>query len=182
MGDNGIRYTINYTNVIPENLNLYISEDRLNELKEIAQIERDILNRKLGNGDSFSRYFFAKTAEEIAYGSKYKHLSDIEREVLASNIALSDEKFNAIIEDNELFNMVYFKKYYKLINYFAHTDIRYRALYDGESSAKKFVENYTKLLVNRFTKYMGAISPEVIINKINEIISFNSQKHKITKK
>ena len=35
--------------------------------------------------------------------------------------------------------------------------------------------NYNRALVNRFTMYFGSINPSLIINKINEIVSFNPQ-------
>ena len=170
-----LNYKIDYNKVIPGSLNTFLTRDELCKIKELADKEREVMASKLYRADSFTKFFAPKRAEEIAYSSKYSDFSSIEKAILAANIALPDEKVENALADNELFGFEYLKHFLKIIDYF-----RYVKPHDGEVpteevAAKKFMTNYNRALVNRFTMYFGSINPSLIINKINEIVSFNPQ-------
>ena len=170
-----LNYTIDYNKIIPGSLNAFITKEELDKIKELAIKERETMTRKLYRADSFTKFFAPKKAEELAYGSKYSNFNSVEKAILAANIALPDEKVERALADNELFGFEYLKHYLKIVDYF-----RYARPHDGEIpteevAAKKFMTNYNRALVNRFTMYFGSINPSLIINKINEIVSFNPQ-------
>lgn len=177
---NKINSDIDFSKILPEHLNSIMTGEELNKIKELAEKERNLMARKQYNSPAYVRYFAAKRAEEIAFSTKYNDFSTNQRAVLAANIALTDEKIGEVLAGKELFGFEYLNHYIKLVNYFSNK--KSEEFSQEEVVSKKFVDNYTKALVNRFTMYVGAISPALIINKINEILSFNPEVLNIKRK
>lgn len=166
---------INYSKIIPTHLNSFMTKEELERIKVLAEKEKALMQRKQYNASEFTKYFAPKRAEEIAFSTKYDGFSKTERSVIAANIALTDEKFQEILKGaNEMLTeFEYLNHYLKLIYHFKNK--KNTTISKEEMPALNYVNNFTIALMKRFTNYIGAISPEIIINKINEVLSFNPE-------
>lgn len=160
------------TKIIAVNLTKYISNKRLNELRNIAQAERTYLNNRYGI--ACLKECLERKATEIAYHyARYQDKNNIEKAIIASNIVFDSKKFATIL-NNGNFDIKSLQAFLKLIDYFINND------YDNDLSGTderylEIVNKFEKRLINHFKKQVGVSNPSIIINKLNEVLSFEPE-------
>ena len=163
---------IDYTRIVTTDLKPLISAERLEEIKNEAKNERNYIRR---NGyTEYVRDHLFERAEEIAYVN-YRHAgkSKSEKAILAANIVFDDEKFAEMLLNGN-FNLQMLKDYINLLNYLKNKIVRGK---EAEVDEKYFktAESFAKRLSIHFQKMIGKNKPSIIINKINELISFRPE-------
>ena len=161
---------INFNRIITTDLTSIITEDRLKEIKAEAILERNYIKR-FGLTPEVKE-FFSNKAEEIAFiNKKNEDKTKAEKALLAANIVFDDEKLAEILNKGN-FTVGRLRSYLKLLTYLKSKENNY-------SKADKLyldsVKLFTSLLSRHVAIYVGRINPNVLINKINEILSFNSE-------
>ena len=178
-------YTIDKSKVLSDYMNTKITAERCKEIHEKAEIERARMIRQFGYNESFANEHIRKRATEIAYTSSsyrefvdanYSEYTDYEKAMLASNIALDKNMVASIlsVSHNPLFS------FDNLVNYIATAgNFDFIARRTGHKTSKevydKFLEKYNTLIMDTFSKYFGEVQPHLIINMINEIISYEPE-------
>ena len=161
---------INFERIITSNLTDLITAEKLAEIKNEARNERKYLKRH-GITDYVKEHLTNK-AEEIAYIKiANKEKTPVEKALLAANIVFEDEYFAQILAKG---NFTYKKlsNYLKLLHYFKYK--KDSTMTEKELLCQKAVKLLTLTLTRHFSKYIGNVNANVIINKINELISFKS--------
>ncbi len=172
------KYTINYDKVIPDFLNNITSGDDVSVMRMLGVKERNILLRKFEYDLSFSNAYVKQRADEIAYNSsRYRDLNSIQKAVIASNIAFDRDKVIEVLQsfNEELFTLPYLQQYIRFITYFRTNKKPLNELSEAEKAVYTYVTKYTRILVNRFASQFGNVEPHLIINMLNEIVSFDSE-------
>ena len=163
---------IDYTKIITDNFKNHTNEETLESIKSEALHERNYIKRN-GFTSYVKEHFFGK-ADEIAYVSSRHHgKNEYEKALLAANIVFDDEKFAEILLKGN-FSKDMLETYIKLLNYLKKAIANNRF----EKKDEKFqetAEKYTRLLSKHFSLYIGKNSPNIIINKINEILSYKPE-------
>ena len=163
---------IDYSKIITKDLKTLITEQQLQMIKTEATKERNYIKRN-GITEYIKNNFFKK-AEEVAYVS-YRHnqKNDTEKAMLAANIVFEDEKFAEILQKGN-FDLHTLETYINLLNYLKSKI----ANGDEEKIDEKYLrtaEIFAKKLSKHFQIFIGRNNPNIIINKINEIISFKPE-------
>lgn len=172
------KYSIDFSKVIVEHLNSVMKKDEVDSISRLAKIERDALLMKHGYDLSFSLAYVKQRAAEIAYNSsRYDSLNEIQKAVLASNIALDKSKVIYALNrlDSPFFGLCYLENYINNLRYFKYNKKSIRDMSETEKTVYTFLTKYTKVLVNSFSQYFGDVEPHLLINMINEIMSFNPE-------
>ena len=159
---------INFEHIITSNLIDLITEERLAEIKAEAKIERNYLKRH-GITDYIKEHLSNK-AEEIAYIKKAnKDKTAVEKALLAANIVYEDESFAEILAKGN-FTAQKLSNYLKLLHYFKYK--KDNTMNEKELLYQKSLKLFTLALTRHFSKYIGNVTANTIINKINELLSF----------
>lgn len=163
---------IDYSKIITENFKYHTNEETLTEIKLEAQNERKYIKRN-GITPYVKEHFFDK-ANEIAYvSSRHHRKNEYEKALLAANIVFDDEKFAEILSKGN-FGEDMLETYIKLLNYLKKAIINDR-FEKKDERFQETAEKYTKLLSKHFTFYVGKNNPTIIINKINELLSYRPE-------
>ena len=163
---------IDYNKIITNNFNLNITEEELNTLKEIAIKEKNIIKAKY-HTDTIKE-ILAQKANETAYvNHRYNHLNMAEKAIIASNMVFDDEKFVNILNKGN-FSYETLEVFIKLLNYVKYK-IKSNNLNEKDNKYLNTVNIFAKKLLNHFIKYTGINDINIIINKLNEVISFNPE-------
>lgn len=171
---------IDYNKVAGNNYNLYLTDEKLQELKELSDKERNFLinrycymvNNRIGFTNITS--LLVQKAHEIAYvNSKNRNLTDIEKSLVACNVVFDNEKFATILKKGN-FELACLDAYIKLV-FFMKRKVDDDKITEDDQRYLNTVDAYTKKLVNHFNKYVGSVDKHIIINKLNEILSFNRE-------
>lgn len=162
---------IDYTKIITNDLKTLITEDRLMVIKDEATKESKFIRRN-GLTDFVKEHLFQK-ADEIAYTrTQHKNKTDVEKAILAANIALDDDNtVEALLKGN--FDKETLKLYIALVDY-----VKRKKMNNSEIDSKytDAVKVFTKKLVKHFSNiFVGNPTPNIIINKINELLSFKPE-------
>ena len=179
------KYTINYSKVIPDFLDNIMTENEVSVMRNLGSKERRILLRKFEYDLSFSAAYVKQRADEIAYNSsRYHDLKSTQKAVIASNIAFDRERVIEVLRlevsrlrsfNEELFTLPYLQQYIRLVTYFAINKKSFEKMSEAERAAYLYITRYTRILVNLFTAQFGTVEPHLIINVLNEIVSFDSE-------
>ncbi len=162
---------IDYTKIITNDLNLLISPERLELIKAEALKERNYIKARYSHEYVKERLF--TRAYEVAYTTaRYQEKSDTEKALLTANIVFNDDERFAEILRNGNFNLEMLSTYIKLLNYIQKAKAESKKV---DEKYTKTAEIFTKRLVARFQRIVGQNEPSIIINKINEIISFKPE-------
>ena len=147
--------------------------ERVEEIKDLATKERVFLMNKYHTNNNISTILSSK-AYEIAYVNvRNSELNDVEKNILANNIVFDDDKFATILKKGN-FDLTYLDSFIKLVNYMKYkTDNNKLANSDQRYLTTIYI--YAKKIVDHFTKYVGNVDKYIIINKLNEIITFNPE-------
>ncbi len=163
---------IDYNKIITDDFKNHTNEATLTEIKREALRERNYIKRN-GLTAYVKEHFFSK-ADEIAYVSaRHYKKSDSEKALLAANIAYDDEKFVEILSKGN-FNIDMLETYIRLLNYLKKA-IRNNSLEKRDEKLQETVEKYTRLLLKHFNLYVGKNNPNILINKINEVLSYRPE-------
>ena len=163
---------IDYSKIVTKDLKLLISDEKLQTIKNEAEMERKFIWRN-GLTEYVKNHFFNK-ADEVAYVSyRHKDKNSTEKAMLAANIVFEDEKFCEILLKGN-YDLHTLETYITLLNYLKSK------IANGEEEKidekyLKTAENLAKKLSKHFQMYVGKNNPNMIINKINEIISFKPE-------
>lgn len=164
---------IDYSKITTEDLRLYIDATKLAELKEVAKSERTYLDNRYNK--DILRTILAKKAEETVYiNARHQTRNNIEKAIIASEIVFDSNKFAETLKNGD-FDIDTLQTYIKLLNY-----LKAKVANDDEIDAndEKYLviaDNFAKKLVRHFIKYNGVSSQNIIINKINEVLSFEPE-------
>ncbi len=163
---------IDYSKIVTDDFKKRIDESTLADIKNEALKERAYIKR---NGITvFVKEHFFDKADEIAYVSarNFKK-SDEEKALLSANIVFDDEYFVEILNKGN-FSKDMLETYIKLLKYLKKVIVNN----NFEKKDEKFqetAEKYTRLLSKHFAIYMGKTRPNIIINKINELLSYKPE-------
>lgn len=163
---------IDYSKIVTEDLRLYVNATQLAELKDVASKERTYLNNRY-HKDTL-RTILARKAEETVYvNARHQTRNNIEKAIIASEIVFDSQKFAETLLNCE-FDINTLQTYIKLLNYLkakvANDDID-----QNDEKYLVIADNFAKRLVKHFIKFNGVSSQNIIINKINEILSFEPE-------
>lgn len=162
---------IDYSKIVPQNLTLFINERDLESLKIIGRKERNKI--KNSHNSALLKELFAKRADEIVYlKHEYQGYSSVEKAIILANIVFDNDQKIAYILSTGNFEKETLETYLQLLSYLKIKSAN-QGLDENDKKYNKTVNDYAKKLVNHIAKYVGPVTPEIIINKINEIISFN---------
>ena len=163
---------IDYSKIITDNFKLLVDNERLNTIKKEALNERAKI-KTISEARNSKSVFYSK-ASEIAYVS-YRHQtkSNAEKGLLAANIAFDDQEFSTILL-NGGFNKNNLETFIKLLGYLK-SKIANETIDSVDEKYKKTAEKYARMLQKHFTMYVGKCDLNIIINKINEILSYKSE-------
>lgn len=179
MSKNNYVYDIDFSKVVPDYLNKVIDLTEREAILDFANMERRGTQRKFSYSESDFNEYIKSRASEIAFSScKYEELKFPEKAVLASNIALDKEKFvnalNGLAKNSNSFGFDYLKQYVKLACYFSiKKDVNNLSKFDEKFYT--FLIRYNKLICSELSNYFGYVKPHLIINMLNEIISFEPE-------
>ena len=157
--------------IITTDLKQYISIERLNELREIAKKEKTYLNNRYGI--TSLKDILDRKAIEITYKySRYQDLNNIEKAIIANNIVFDSEKFANIL-NNGNFDKKSLQAFLKLVNYFINNSGN--NLTETDKRYLEITDKFKKKLINHFKKQVGVTDISIIINKLNEVLSFEPE-------
>ena len=163
---------IDYSKIVTENFKKHVPEDILGSIKMEAESERKYILRN-GITEFVKEHFFEK-ADEIAHVSaRHYKKNEYEKALLAANIVFTDEKFAEILETGN-FNKGMLETYIKLLAYLKKAITNDR-LEKKDEKLQVTAEKFTRILSKHFAKYVGKNNPTIIINKINEILSYRPE-------
>ncbi len=163
--------TINYDDVLPGYVKLYISDKKFSELKYISAYFSEKLKNKSSN---YNEYF--KEVGHWLSGLTLSNLTPEEKKIIKADMLCSDEDFRRFMLDPKNVDLfVALGMFFEIINYV-------KRLLDSNSStdflgtAMSLADKITNHLVSSYAKFFGLpeelVCAEDLINKINCIYSF----------
>ena len=165
---------IDYSKIAGNNYNLYFDEEKLNELKELAENEKNLIMYKYKFKCNNMTSVLTQKAHDVVYVNQRNiQLSNVEKTIVACNIVFDDEKFVNILKKGN-FDNTCLETYIKLV-YYMKKKVDNNRLSEDDQRYLNTVDTYTKKLVNHFSKYVGVVDKHIIINKLNEILSFRPE-------
>ena len=160
---------INYEKIVTRDLTSLISEEQLANLKNEAKKERNRI--KYYNGYNKDITIQNRAEERVYLAGEYQKKNSIEKAILLANIVFDDDNKFAEMLLHGNYDRRILESYIKLLEYLKSK----RAYYTLEEHDLHY-ENKCNVLASRIAKhismYIGPVNPEIIINKINEILSF----------
>ena len=163
--------TMNNT-IVTVDLKQYISNDKLSELVKIANDERTYLNNRY-RVEYLKDCLDRRAIEIIFKGTKYQDRSNIEKIIIANNIVFSNQKYADILNTGN-FDIKSLKAFLKLVNYFIN-NVSDDDLSDDDKRYLEIVKKFERKLINHFKKQVGVTDSAIIINKLNELLSFEPE-------
>jgi hypothetical protein len=170
--EGGNKMIIQYDRIFLDDLKMCLSNEKMEEIRSYSMGARKRVD---------AMYPKASIAVKFRKGIEFAYLahvnqdkSDLEKALIASNFGLTNERFAEMLKDSK-FDREYFETYLKLLKYTKARLAQGVELNEKDTRIKNKVELETKRLVNYFSKINGLASPEVIINKINEILSYQPE-------
>lgn len=163
---------IDYSKIVTDNFKLLVSDERKNEIKNEALVEKG--NIMKNNAARQSKPVFYKKAIEAAYVAyRHKEKKSAEKALLAANIAFDEDKFAEILLKGG-FNKNNLETFMKLLG-FLKSKIANDTIESIDEKYIKTAEKYASLIKRHFVYYVGTCDINLIINKINDILSYNSE-------
>lgn len=160
---------IDFNKIITTDLKTQITEERLAEIKLEALNERKFIKRH--GITAYVKEHLSNKAEEIAYlRVNNQDKTNVEKALLAANIVFDDEKFAEMLLNGD-FTYDLLVSYLKLLNYLKVRKIN-GTTNENDEKYQLLVKKFTIKLSKQISKYIGATNPNIIINKINEVVSF----------
>lgn len=163
---------IDYSKIITKDLKLLITEERLMAIKDEAELENKYIKRH-GLTDYVKEYL-SKKADEIANTrAQHKEKNDVEKAILTANIALSDDEKIAEVLLKGNFDKDTLEMYIALLDYVKSKTAKNHKI---DSKYANAADTFTKKLLKHFkTMCVGNPTAIIIINRINELLSFKPE-------
>ena len=171
---------IDYSKIITDDLRAYLNESKLKELKTVAKNEKRYLTNKY-NPDILRKILARKAEETVYINSRHQMRNNIEKAVIASEIVFDDSKKFAEVLLNGGFDTDTLRTYVKLLDYLK-ARIASGDLEDTDEKYITIADNFAKKIVKHFINYNGVSSQNIIINKINAVLSFEPELLEINNK
>ena len=163
---------IDYSKIITDNFALFVTDEQLAEIKQIANKERIYLKGRYSK--ETLKVLLSKKANEAVYiNARHQLKNSVEKALIASNIVFDDEKMAKILISGK-FDRDTLETFIKLLSYLK-IKVSNDTIDENDQKYLTVADNYAKKLINHFTKYIGGCEIDIIINKINEIISFKPE-------
>ena len=144
----------------------------LNELKEIAKNERTYLNNRYHI--EYLKNCLDRKAIEVAFKTaKYQNYNDNEKMIIASNIVFDNQKFASIL-NNGNFDIKSLQAFLKLVNYFVN-NCNGNNLSEDDKKYLEIANKFERKLINYFKRQVGVTYFTIIINKLNELLTFEPE-------
>ncbi len=166
---------IDYQKIITTDLKKEVDETKLANLREVALGIREYLERKY-HSKPFKN-FLAQKAVETMQSSKYYKEDAISKMIITNNIVFDSNKFAEVLRSEHLnlpkvsFDYVALKKFLNLLTYIKE-NIDFTNPSEKEQKYLNYADTYAKLLALHFNTYTGLKDATIIINKLNEVMSF----------
>ena len=159
---------IDYYKIVTNDFKELISDEEYNELKKMGLKERNyylLTCRQL----KLKQYIVTK-ANEIIKSHRYENMNNVQKAIIAANIAYDDNKFcDALKAGNFSANLL--RNYLKILNYLRIKTITHKLTKEDEVYQEK-ANIITRKLYSQLVKYNGVTDINIIINKISEIFSY----------
>ena len=163
---------INYNKIITRNSLLAMDEEKIYELKELANRERSYVLKKY-TVNNISEVLNQKAYDTAYVSAHYHHLNNDEKAILATNIVFDDNKFVHILSKGN-FELSSLETFAKLVSYMTYKVNNNMIASDDDKRYLNTVDMYTKRLCNHFSKYIGNVDSTIIVNKLIEIVTLNN--------
>ena len=162
---------IEWNAIYTSNLKNLISEEKHNTLIADAEMENSYIIRHGLN--STVKNNITRMAREVAYTkSKYSSFSNVEKALLAANIAYNDYRMCYILKAGN-FSVKGLTNYLKVLTYLKRK-MATIGLTDDDTPYQRYAESFTRTLANHFRTYTGSADITLIINKISDILTYRS--------
>ena len=161
---------INYCNVYVEDYHKLLSEEELNSLVLLALNQRKFLDYKYKHlmGSTKFSMLIGKAFEFTNINRENNSRPDYEKNIIANNIVFSNSQCAKLLNIGK-FDLKSLQAYIALIRIVKN---------NKENANQKYVDAvnaFTIKLMNHFRKYVGSAKPEIIINKINELLTYEPE-------
>lgn len=163
---------IDYSKIITEDFKLYLSEEQVEELKKIAKKEKTYLTNRY-NANTLRSMLDQKACEIVYINIRHQLRNNLEKAIIANNIVFDNERFASILNSGK-FDYESLKTFMKILNYLK-SKIANGDLTEKDQKYVRIADSFAMKLVNHFKKYNGVSDQSIIINKINEVISYEPE-------
>ena len=163
---------IDYSKIVTKDLKSLVTEEDLASLKDMAKKERLYLNGKY-NYVTLKEMVSQKANEIVYVCARYKEKSEAEKALIACNIVLDDEK-TAVRLNTGKYDKDTLITFIKLLNYLKNK-FDNNTISESDKKYLSIADTFGKKITLYFGKYIGNCEPDVIINKINELLSFRPE-------
>lgn len=161
---------INYEKIVTRDLTHLVSEEQLACLKGEAKKEK---NRIRYYNRNYAEPSLQTRAEERVYlASEYQKKNSIEKAILLANIIFADNTRFAEMLLSGKFDRRALESYIKLLEYLRCKRAYNLDLNETDLQYEKKCGILASKIAKHISMYIGPIKPEIIINKINEMLSF----------
>lgn len=164
---------IDYNKIFPEDLNQYFTKEELKQAKEYALTKRKWLMSAYSYMAADRKWLSNKAEELMFVNHENRNRSNVEKALIAANIVFDDKKFAEILSAGK-FDTDSLKVYISLLNYIKAKKLQGK-LDEKDINLNKKINEFTQKLIKHFNMYVGTIIPDILINKISEIISFKPE-------
>ncbi len=164
---------IDLNKIIINNFSLVINENQLEEIKKTAIKERARIYSKCLEARINKVTLYNKALEVSYKSSRNQSKSIFEKALLASEIAFDDDEFVKVLVNDE-YDKSNLELLFKLLKYIKQQTAK-NNMQNIDQKYLKLTEKYLKELQAHFDKYIGKCDIVLILNKINKILSYNSE-------
>ena len=163
---------IDYSKIVLTDMKQVITDENLEELKEIAKNEKGYIKRRYGV--VYLKDNLDTKATEIAFTSaRYKDKSKLEKTIIANNIVFDNQKFANLLRNGN-FDAKTLKAFLRILSYLK-SKLNAGSLSEKDKDYAAKAEYFTRRLVKYFKLQIGITDSGIIINKINELLSFEPE-------
>ena len=167
---------IDYSIIVTKDFKGLISQEEIENLRKNAKIDKNTLINKNTNRDGVRNYKrIANRAYEIIYfGSKYQTKNSIEKAIIYSYMAYDNNKRFAEILVKSGFDRDTLENLINLLEYIKNKKATV-GLDEIDLEHENKCLNLIKKIFEKINYYIGELRPELIIIKINEILSYQPE-------
>lgn len=163
---------IDYSRIVVEDFTKYIDAEKLAELKEIARKEKTYLTNRY-NPNTLRGIVDRKAWEIVTINARHQLRNDLEKSIIANNIVFDNQKFASILNSGS-FDLESLETFVKIVRYIK-TRLANGDFDDKDQKYVRIADSFALKLANHFKKYIGISDQNLIINKINEVISYEPE-------
>ena len=164
---------INYDIIIAKNFNTLITEEEYEKAIENGIFERDYMLRRIKDSVYASEYLIDRAYAAPYVNAKYQNMSLAEKAIMAGTIAFDNKKFASVLLKGN-FNYESLVTFLKLVDYLKFKKNN-QVMDEKNKKYENSVNLYARKLENHFRYHFGRTNINIIINKINEIISYEPE-------